>query len=179
VHSRNCSRILLQRRVKVRHFVRARLICVSSLCIANSDETNASSNANVLAPGRSPCMNCGTTATPLWRRDADGNPVCNACGEFFLSSFSLFHLFLRSLLKGPYQSQPRHTRGHRMPRLRIHRSAACSLIFPNHKFAFVFRLHHDCCAHLHLLCFPRLWLGTHRRHATSGWHRFTTNLPYQ
>ncbi|KAH7582328.1 GATA-type zinc finger domain profile [Nakaseomyces glabratus] len=48
------------------------------VCVETAKPSDADNNKEDLI-----CTNCGTTNTPLWRKDIDRKPLCNACGLFF------------------------------------------------------------------------------------------------
>ncbi|KAI8093566.1 uncharacterized protein BX664DRAFT_329987 [Halteromyces radiatus] len=62
----------------------------SSVCSNTSTDMPSSTSKSTLptvnqkmsSQGKTQCSNCNTQTTPLWRRNAQGQPLCNACGLF-------------------------------------------------------------------------------------------------
>ncbi|KIY53113.1 hypothetical protein FISHEDRAFT_55459 [Fistulina hepatica ATCC 64428] len=70
------------------------------------------------------CTNCGTTNTPLWRRDPEGQPLCNACGLFYKLHGVVRPLSLktdvikkRNRTSGPPNGSGRRNTGNGLPKL--------------------------------------------------------------
>ncbi|KAM4737986.1 GATA-binding factor 3-like isoform 1-T1 [Anableps anableps] len=63
------------------------LCCTCSLRQQNHDQNppllRPKRRATAAARRETQCSNCGTGTTSLWRRNAAGEPVCNACGLYY------------------------------------------------------------------------------------------------
>ncbi|KAJ2778549.1 GATA type transcriptional activator of nitrogen-regulated proteins [Coemansia interrupta] len=74
---------------------------------ARGPKTPSAAAAAAAAPvGPMTCINCGTTKTPLWRRDPRNQPICNACGLYLKSYGKMRPLSLKRAQKHAASTAP-------------------------------------------------------------------------
>ncbi len=78
---------------------------------------NPFSKTNNHSTNNTKCSNCRTTNTPLWRRNPQGNPLCNACGLFLKLHGTVRPLSLKTDIikkRNRSGSQQKETKGRRL-----------------------------------------------------------------
>ncbi|KAJ2393097.1 GATA type transcriptional activator of nitrogen-regulated proteins [Coemansia sp. RSA 2603] len=72
----------------------------------NTKPSSAAATAAAAPVGPMTCINCGTTKTPLWRRDPRNQPICNACGLYLKSYGKMRPLSLKRAQKHAASTAP-------------------------------------------------------------------------
>ncbi|KAJ1906721.1 GATA type transcriptional activator of nitrogen-regulated proteins [Coemansia sp. IMI 209127] len=76
----------------------------STTAAATAAAAAAAATTSGAPVGPMTCVNCGTTKTPLWRRDPRNQPICNACGLYLKSYGKMRPLSLKRTHKQNDQS---------------------------------------------------------------------------